>query len=683
MRKPMLVLPFLIGAGIVILNSDSAWANRGRGGAGGARPGGGGGGARPNPGMNRPAPRPGGPTMSRPNVPRPQPNIQRPQSRPASPRPVSPGQRPNMPNRPSGPITNPGMGGNRPTPPVSRPGQGLNPGNRPNFPVNRPGDNSNLRPGGNTRPDLPVNRPNLPTTRPNLPPIGERPQLPNRPGAGGGGNQRPTFPNRPGTGGGGEQRPIIPDRPGGGGDRPKFPDRPGGGGDLPKFPDRPGGGDRPKFPDRPGGGGDRPKFPDRPGGGGDRPWFPNRPGGGGDIRPPLRPGGGNNTIINNRPINNNLVQVGRPWWGAGNRPWVNNAIYHNHGYWCNNFNHWHGGCHPWYHGYWPGCWNNVWGINVGNAWLNSWAVANSCYGWGYSTYSNPFYVQAAQQPVYINYSQPIQQPAQVAADQPPAQPPPTASESFDAARASFLAGDYRTALTQVERSLQEFPNDPVAHEFRALVLFALGEYRSASAALYAVLAAGPGWDWSTMSSLYADSTTYRQQLTALERAAAAAPDDPALHFLLAYHFTTTAANEEAKKEYELVHKLLPKDEVTTRLLRALAGEEPKAAVAAAPKADTPADLELDITGSWVAKRPDGVAIGLTFTADGKFEWTVGQNGNKNSFGGTFGVEDNMMSLERAAGGVLVGQVKALAKDKFTFQVLGGPEGDPGLTFVKK
>ncbi len=43
------------------------------------------------------------------------------------------------------------------------------------------------------------------------------------------------------------------------------------------------------------------------------------------------------------------------------------------------------------------------------------------------------------------------------------------------------------------------PNDAALHEFRALVLFALQRYDDAAAALYAVLTAGPGWDWATLS----------------------------------------------------------------------------------------------------------------------------------------------------------------------------------------
>ena len=44
-----------------------------------------------------------------------------------------------------------------------------------------------------------------------------------------------------------------------------------------------------------------------------------------------------------------------------------------------------------------------------------------------------------------------------------------------------------------------------------------GNYKEAAAGLYAVLAAGPGWDWDTMSGPVPDPETYTRQLRALEQ----------------------------------------------------------------------------------------------------------------------------------------------------------------------
>src|SRR5262249_30002542 len=151
-----------------------------------------------------------------------------------------------------------------------------------------------------------------------------------------------------------------------------------------------------------------------------------------------------------------------------------------------------------------------------------------------------------------------------------------------------------------------------------------------------------------------------------------------------YHYTTIGAPEKAQQELKLVHKLLPNDALTTRLYTAMGGEEVKAVPPTPePKEEKLPDIKLDIVGSWVATTPDKTAIGLTIKQDGKFEWSVQKGAKKNSFGGTFTLQDNVMMLERSTGGAMTGRVVALADDKFSFKMIGGGDQDPGLTFVKK
>src|SRR5262249_38724971 len=157
--------------------------------------------------------------------------------------------------------------------------------------------------------------------------------------------------------------------------------------------------------------------------------------------------------------------------------------------------------------------------------------------------------------------------------EPPAMPQSSA-DSFDEARAEFKRGNYGNALAKTEAAMKDFPDNPVMHEFRALVLFALGCYQEASAAVYSLLAIGPGWDWTTLQSLYPDTDTYVNQLFVLEKAAAAKPDDPSLLFLLAYHYTTAGLTAAAKDTLTKARKLLPTDRVVAQLAQA-AGVEPE------------------------------------------------------------------------------------------------------------
>ncbi len=190
---------------------------------------------------------------------------------------------------------------------------------------------------------------------------------------------------------------------------------------------------------------------------------------------------------------------------------------------------WHGGSYSgynsgWVHGYWGGHYGGWgWGgygggygagLGMGMG-LAAWGMGSSLYsGWGYMPYANPYYgaAGAVASPVY-NYSQPID----TAAAPPDNSVAAPAMTAFDKARDAFKGGDYASALTLADQAVKSVPGDSAVHEFRAQVLIALGKYDDAAAALYGVLSVGPGWDWTTLISLYPDLETYTAQLRALEK----------------------------------------------------------------------------------------------------------------------------------------------------------------------
>ena len=145
--------------------------------------------------------------------------------------------------------------------------------------------------------------------------------------------------------------------------------------------------------------------------------------------------------------------------------------------------------------------------------LPTWGVSNFT-GWGlgsyattslYSSYTNPYYATVvasvpAQTTVVYDYSQPIN----VTSTPPDASVAESTEQVFSAARDSFKAGDYQRALDLTDQVLKQTPDAAVVHEFRALCLFALKRYDEAAAVDYAVLTAGPGWNWSTLVGLYPD-----------------------------------------------------------------------------------------------------------------------------------------------------------------------------------
>jgi hypothetical protein len=358
----------------------------------------------------------------------------------------------------------------------------------------------------------------------------------------------------------------------------------------------------------------RPNNLTRPGQGGAGERFPNRPDTG------FRPGqGGSGERFPNRPDGN------RPNWNNGN--WANHI---NHGDWYHGS--WSG--HYWHNGWWnrPAWWwgGAGWGAAAG------WAAASVIpWSWGYWSYSNPY----ATEPYVIDnttvdYSQPIlayQEPAQadqsnnLTADQPT--PADQASQDFAAARSAFAQEDYTTAMNEVQQAIAITPNDPVLHEFRALVLFATGKYKEAAAAIYAVLSSGPGWDWTTLSSLYSNVDLYTRQLRALEGYCRAHPNEADAAFLLAYQYMTLGSPESAAEELRTVVKLNPKDQLSAQLLASLTAKPDEQPPAPAEPATTPKPMSTsELAGKWQVKQPDGATISLDLTKDSKYTWTNAHDG---------------------------------------------------------
>jgi predicted Zn-dependent protease len=107
------------------------------------------------------------------------------------------------------------------------------------------------------------------------------------------------------------------------------------------------------------------------------------------------------------------------------------------------------------------------------------------------------------------------------------------------------------------------------HEFRALTLFSLGQYDKAAETLYPVLAAGPGWTWETVWSLYPSADAYTKDLRELEAYVTAHPDAAAPQFLAAYHHLVVGHMESAKRDLSEVVRLQPQDKLAQALLEAL------------------------------------------------------------------------------------------------------------------
>jgi tetratricopeptide (TPR) repeat protein len=345
---------------------------------------------------------------------------------------------------------------------------------------------------------------------------------------------------------------------------------------------------------------------------------------------------------------------------------------------------WHHGC---WHGNASGWWNHMWSDHTALMVFGTtiWGINRAAYGFGYWGYANPYYTEPY--PVSggapIDYSQPIA--AEVPANAQQADTPAPGMSDFDAARQAFYQGDYTSALAATNKALTALPNDPVIHEFRALVMFAQGKYKEAAAGLYSVLAVGPGWDWTTLSSLYPNVDTYTKQLRSLEAYVSQHPQATDARFVLAYHYLTTGSKDGATAQLKQLYAMMPQDVVIKELLVMTAG--PEAIGAATVSASTaapsvPAMAASDLTGVWNATGPSKTKFALELTTDGKFAWTYTQASKSEIVKGVYALDGNVLAMEPDTGGVMLAELTKPQGGSFDFQMLGAPPGDPGLKFVK-
>ncbi len=333
-----------------------------------------------------------------------------------------------------------------------------------------------------------------------------------------------------------------------------------------------------------------------------------------------------------------------------------------------------------------------------------WGINRAAYTMGYWGYANPYYTTTypVGGDVVLDYSQPVMVESApmdtgvaVASDQTaesPAAPAEAAPQpgiaEFDQARQAFYDGDYDKAMELTNQSLVSFPKDPIVHEFRALVLFAQGKYQEAAATLNSVLATGPGWDWTTLCSLYPSIDVYTKQLRALEAYQKKSPDAGYAHFVLAYHYLAAGHNDAAARQLKAVLRTVPQDQVAKELLAMVASPEDLPAAGTRPPTqesstgEAPKIAQSDLVGQWAAQGTQDAKFQLVLDEKGSFTWTYMQGGKPQTVKGVYAVDGNVLALDLDSGGQMLAQVTPPEQGKFKFQVLGGPPSDPGLMFER-
>ena len=442
----------------------------------------------------------------------------------------------------------------------------------------------------------------------------------------------------------------------------------------------------------------------------------------------------NNSITNvSRNNINNIANVNRPGGGYGYGGGYGGGYRGGYGgYRPNPYAGYHAG---WVNGSWNGNYRRGIGWNTGWGWNNwglnamglgvgigiaSWGMGSLWNNWGYSSFVNPYYMPmtvvqpttVVVQPVAYDYSRPLDltspAPAQSVVEQ--------AVASLDSARGAFQSGDYAQALKLADQAIQQTPNDPTLHEFRAMCLFALGRYDEAAVPMYTVLSTGPGWDWTTMASLYPNVNVYTQQLRTLEAYCTANPQAASARFLLAALYMTQGSNDAAAGILKQVVALQPRDTLSAQLLASLtsaaAAEQTPAQPAAAQPPAAPAEAAAQpggrtrassaarrgagtrrarvptdpvparFLGAWTASPAKDVTISLALEQGKGFTWKVTDRGQSRQFQGQATFDKDVLALAPPDQPPMVGTVTWKDDAHFQFKAVGAPANDPGLAFSK-
>ncbi len=157
---------------------------------------------------------------------------------------------------------------------------------------------------------------------------------------------------------------------------------------------------------------------------------------------------------------------------------------------------------------------------------------------------------------------------------PPLQPAPVeANEPLPFAMQGsrdFDMKHYGPAVENWRHALVEDSRNPRLILLLAQGLFQTGQFDEAAGAVQYALTLTPRKQWSEVvprfGDLYKDNIfDYSAGLRELEKARTQKSEDPALRFLLGYHYSFLGYSEEAIRELDKLQKLAPKDDVARDL----------------------------------------------------------------------------------------------------------------------
>ena len=156
---------------------------------------------------------------------------------------------------------------------------------------------------------------------------------------------------------------------------------------------------------------------------------------------------------------------------------------------------------------------------------------------------------------------------------------PTAEQYAQIGETAFKARDYKSAVRAWRHGLVDDPNNGMLVLMLSQALFATEQFNEAAGATQFGMQLMPQEKWETVvknyRELYGKVDDYTNQLRALEKAAREKADDPALRFMLGYHYGFLGYPKEAVQQLEKCVSLAPEDESAQKLLELFSDKLPK------------------------------------------------------------------------------------------------------------
>ncbi len=148
-------------------------------------------------------------------------------------------------------------------------------------------------------------------------------------------------------------------------------------------------------------------------------------------------------------------------------------------------------------------------------------------------------------------------------------PNPSGIDFATEGETAFRAGQYETAATDFRHALIDEPTNAGLIMLLGQALLQTGKYNESAGATEAAMNMLPEDKWGAAvehyKQLYGNIQDYTNQLKALEKARDAKPDDPAIRFLLGFHFGYLGYPKEAVRELNKAVELEPRDPAARKL----------------------------------------------------------------------------------------------------------------------